>query len=123
MVINRGYLALRNFELSHHFLDKFNSVLKRSVRSYLNEHRNLIELGLAGYVGEVILAIRVFLRIKRKIKCKCSTLDINLSALDSSLVEGLAAPACSSLNALIGEKNVLDHCVVILNVALRLNQT
>ena len=122
MVIHVLNFALRYLKLSHHLFDKLNSVLKRSVGSYLNEHGNLVKLGLAGYVGKVILAISVFLRIKRKVKCNCSALDVQLSALDSALVVGLTAPAASSLDTLVGKKYVLNYGVVILNVSLCLNQ-
>ena len=122
MVIHVLNLALRYLKLSHHLFDKLDSVLKSSVGSYLDEHGNLVELGLAGYVGEVILAIRVFLGIKCKVKCDRSALDVKLSALDSALIVGLTAPAASSLDTLVGEKYVLNYGVVILNVCLSLNQ-
>ena len=123
MVINVSNVAKLDTKLLHHLLYKLYAVLKRASASYSEHHRNLSELRLIGNVLEVILGINVFIRIESKVNYESLTLDVDLSALSSTLIEGLTVPAGTSLNSLIGEKSVLNQRVVILKSFGRLDKS
>ena len=122
-VINRGYLALNDLKSLHHLIDELESILKRSVASYLHHHRRLSELRLCGHICEVILTDVEFLRIKIKVDNKRLTLNVNLSASDPALVERLVVPALSCLHTLVGKQVILDSRVILLYLLVSLDKS
>ena len=122
-VVNGGNLALCELILSHHLIDKLESILECSRTSNLHHHRNLSELRLIGAIDEVILINIEFLGIKVKVNYESSALDVELDELNSALIERLVVPALTSLNSLVGKNVILDLGVEALNVLGRLNKS
>ena len=101
MIINLRSFNFLHSELVHHFFNKLESIFQASFALNLKKHRYLVKLRLVGYVNEVILVGIILVRVKSKVYLECITLNVKLSTLNSTLIEGLKVPACSGLYALV----------------------
>ena len=97
------------------------SVKLSSVRRKLYAERSILELGLVGEVLEAILRSLEFLGIEIEIEPKALTLNVEYRNDSFTLLEGFLGPADPCLDLLVGEKNILDEMISVLEVLVALN--
>ena len=118
-VLLLGQLKLFLTELG----DKLESVLELAVALNLEQYGNSCVLLLCGHIRKVVLGVSQLFGAECDVNVQSTGLCVELSKRSSANVEGLEAPAGAALNALVGEQEILDNVVVILNAALRLCKT
>ena len=118
-VLLLGQLELFFAELG----DQLECVLELTVALNLEQYGNSCVLLLFRHICEVVLSICQFLGAECDVNVQGTSLCIELSQRSSAYVEGLEVPAYAALNALVGEQQILDNVVVVLDAALRLCET
>ena len=102
--------------------DQLKSVLELAVTLDLEQYGNSCVLLLFGHIRKVVLGVCQFLGVECDVNVECTCLCIEFSKRCSANVEGLEVPADAALNTLVGEQEILNYVVVVLNAALRLCQ-
>ena len=117
-------LLLRQLEFFFaKFGDQFESVLELALTFNLEQYRNSSVLLLCGHIRKVVLGFSQFFGAECDVNVQGTSLCIELSKRRSTNIEGFEVPANAALNTLVGEQEILDSVVVILNAALRLCKT
>ena len=86
----------------------------------LEQYGNCSVLLLCGHIREVVLGVSQLFGTECDVNVQRTGLCIELSKRSSTNIEGLEVPANAALNTLVGEQQILDNIVVILNATLRL---